>query len=149
VCGGCGSSRSSVIQQPVPGYHADSLRLVAEGADGLVITEDQRRTLVKAFEDRVYDARAFQRGQSGLTASYHVTAGNPGSRGLRFWIGLWTGEGTITVEVEWRTAAGVVCARTQHTGVVSGGAFGGSWNKAFEKCGNEIGEFAITTFLER
>ena len=146
----CGSSRSVIDKRDDVTSRARVLQVkTAAGQTGLQVPADCLQAFTKRLERTLFHRKAFLHGTDGLTLTYTFANGDEGSRAARFWLGFGAGAGSIVVKAVWTDADGKEIARSTHTGTVSGGATGGSWTDAFERCAKEVATFARTHFLER
>lgn len=151
---GCGGGRTLVINRPDKNIKAKSLRIVS--AEGTVdVPEDFRDYFEKYLSIMLFEGDPnedkkisyFSNG-SELKIIYRFVQYETGDRSLRYFgAGMGSGEGSLTVEVEYYdNSTDKKIATIQAFGNVTAGFFGGSFEIAIENTAREVAKYTIQNF---
>ena len=84
-----------------------------------------------------------------ITAHYKVVTFNPGSRFMRYMVGMGAGKGTASIRVNFVDGAGQSIGVIDVEGNIVMGTFGGSSKIAIEEAADEAAEYAIKSFAKK
>nr|VFJ95277.1 MAG: hypothetical protein BECKLFY1418A_GA0070994_104825 [Candidatus Kentron sp. LFY] len=143
---GCGTAKTVVLDAPQIHDRYASISIIARNP-----TVDVPSNVTTIFEGelrkRLYDSNLFSRGTK-LNLIYTFISHDEGNRFARwFWGGIGnSGEGSVTVMVQYLGENETELAKTQVEGRIGSGFFGGSLNDAIKKSAQDIAEYTINNF---
>jgi hypothetical protein len=146
---GCGTARTLVLEPVNSSARFSRVELVENNANVQVPAEVTTK-FRSVVEKGLYEKSAFTRGED-MRILYTFVSHNPGSQFQRwFWGGIGNaGEGSVAVTVKYVDAKGTELAKTQVEGRIGSGMFGGSYDEAIQKAGEEIVKFTTQHFAAR
>ncbi|WP_019451798.1 hypothetical protein [Cupriavidus sp. BIS7] len=149
VLGGCGTARTLVLEPVKQPNHFQRVELVEAPATVKVpaqVTEKFRSVVEKGL----YENGKFLRGND-LRISYTIISDNPGSQFQRwFWGGIGNaGEGSLVIMVRYLDASDAELAKTEIEGRIGSGFFGGDFEEAITKAGEDLVKFTIDNFASQ
>ncbi|RQR23995.1 hypothetical protein DIE23_34375 [Burkholderia sp. Bp9143] len=149
LLGACATSKTVVLEPTKPHARLSGVALVESGSTATVPSEvtEKFRSVV---EKGLYENDTFTRGND-LRIVYTIVSDDPGNQFERwFWGGLgYAGEGSLVIIVRYLDATDTELAKTEVEGRVSSGFFGGSFDEAVTKAGEDIVKFTIQNFGAR
>jgi hypothetical protein len=142
----CGTARTIVMEPVKTTTRYTRVQLVENNANVQVpaeVTQKFRSTV----EQGLYQKGGFSKGED-LRIAYTFVSHNPGSQFQRwFWGGIGNaGEGSVVVNILYLDAKGAELGKTQVEGRIGSGAFGGSYDEALQKAGEEVVRFTVENF---
>lgn len=145
----CGTARTLVLEPPKPHARFSGVALV-ESEPTVSVPPEVTEKFRSVVEKGLYENGAFTRGND-LRIVYVIVSDNPGSQFQRWlWGGIGNaGEGSLVVMVRYLDATDTELAKTEVEGRIGSGFFGGSFDDAVTKAGEDIVKFTTQTFGER
>jgi len=143
---GCGTARTLVLD-PVKSEAKFAHAVLEENNPNVSVPPEVTAKFRSVIEKGLYDKQAFAPGKD-LRIQYTFVSHNPGSQFTRwFWGGIGNaGEGSLAVLVRYLDTNDKELAKTQVEGRIGSGAFGGSFDEAIIKAGEEIVKFTADHF---
>jgi len=143
---GCGTARTLVLEPTRAVDRFARVDLISDNPT-VAVPAEVAQQFESVIRKGLYDSGAFSRGQD-LKILYTFISHNPGDRVSRwFWGGIGNaGEGSVVVLVRYIDMSGKELAKTQVEGRIGSGFFGGSFDDAITKAGEDVVKFTVTTF---
>ncbi len=144
----CGTSKTLVLE-PVDTVNRYTQVNLMEVDSTVAAPAEVSERLQSVIEKGLFDEGPFIQGDQ-LTIVYRFISHDPGNQFARwFWGGIGNaGEGSITILVNFLDEEGDELAKTQVEGRIGSGFFGGSFNEAITRTGEDIVKFTIDNFSD-
>ncbi len=144
--GGCGTARTLVLEPIKQPNHFQRAELV-EGPATVKVPAQVTEKFRSVVEKGLYENDRFQRGND-LRIVYTIISDNPGSQFQRWlWGGIGNaGEGSLVIMVRYLDASDTELAKTEIEGRIGSGFFGGDFEEAITKAGEDLVKFTIENF---
>lgn len=142
----CGTAKT-VVMEPIKSDRAFRQLTLQEGESPVPVPAEVSSHLRAVLEKGLYQSSAFAPGPE-LTLAYKFVSHDEGSQFARwFWGGIGNaGEGSLTVHVRYVDSTGAELATTQVEGRIGSGFFGGSFQEAVTRLGEDMVKFTIANF---
>ena len=146
---GCGTAQTLVLEPVTTTSKFNSVALIADNPNVNVPSEVTQK-LESVINKGLFEDGPFTAG-SDLRIHYTFISHNPGNQFERwFWGGIGNaGEGSLAIMVKYFDSDDKEIAKTQVEGRIGSGFFGGSFNEAITKAGEDIVKFTIENFAPK
>jgi hypothetical protein len=146
---GCGTARTLVLE-PVKTHSRFSGVELVESDATVTVPPEVTGKIRSVVEKGLYENGAFTRGND-LRIVYTIVSDNPGSQFQRWLLGGLgnAGEGSLVIMVRYLDATDTELAKTEVEGRIGSGFFGGSFDEAVTKAGEDIVKFTTQNFGSR
>jgi hypothetical protein len=144
VLSACGTAKTMVSQAPQVKAGYNSVQIVEEPSN-VQIAPELAKDFRRQLESGLFEQVGFERGEQ-LRLAYRIVQLNDGSRVSRTLPGGKSGEGSLTVEVQYFNAKDQKLAQTRVEGKIEGGLLGGSFDSAVHKAAREVVAYTTENF---
>jgi hypothetical protein len=146
VLSACGTSATLVMEPLKESYSASGLS-VEQAQNNVDVPDEISSRLDSKIKEGIYTEAGYLR-NNDLILEYKFLQQDKGNQFNRWFFGGIgnAGEASLTVQVIYKDREGNQLAKTQVTGKIGSGFFGGSFNEAIDKAAKEIVEYTTTHF---
>ncbi|TAM01739.1 MAG: hypothetical protein EPN70_18715 [Paraburkholderia sp.] len=142
----CGTART-VVLEPARNHDRFSGVELVESEATVTVPPEVTAKMRSVIEKGLYENGAFTRGKD-LRIVYTIVSNNPGNQFQRWLLGGIgnAGEGSLVVMVRYLDTTDTELAKTEVEGKIGSGFFGGSYEEAVTKAGEDIVKYTIQNF---
>ena len=142
----CGTATTMVLEPVATNTKFSNVKVVADNPN-VEVPQNVTDKLESVIKNGLYEKGPFADGDD-LRIHYTFISNNPGNQFTRwFWGGIGNaGEGSLALLVRYLDKNNNEIARTQVEGRIGSGFFGGSFNEAITKAGEDIVKFTVQHF---